>query len=431
MTRAARTRGPRRRTHHPVGQGETGKRVSDLQARLNALGAKLKVDGIFGPKTLAAVKAFQKSHGLRVDGLVGPKTTAALRAKHPAAHHAPAHTPAKTPAKTTPAKTAAGGTAKSPRGMEPDGDERVAGAVTNPKGTAQLHEYWVHGEGAAKIKWGAPGDFNRCVMHLGKFIADPKGYCAQAHHDALGIWPATHAKMEKHMADVDGEERAVTGECIRSVPFELTGDGDGLTLEGYAAVFNRTARIADRHGEFDEQIAPGAFADSLARKTPVLMFEHGKHPLIGSMPLGRIDDIHEDERGLFISARLSDNWLIQPVRDAVKDGAVTGMSFRFASPADGHQRWEKRDGKPDLRTLLRLDAPELGPVVFPAYEPTTASVRSLLERLPEDFTGRDGARSAPGGEEDDVQPGNGGPSPTTSRAVLRDRTWRMRRTLNG
>ena len=210
---------------HPVGQGETGKRVSDLQARLNALGAKLKVDGIFGPKTLAAVKAFQKSHGLKVDGLVGPKTTAALRAKHPAAQHTPAHTPAKTPAKTTPAKTAAGGTAKSPRGMEPDGDERVAGAVTNPKGTAQLHEYWVHGEGAAKIKWGAPGDFDRCVMHLGKFIADPKGYCAQAHHDALGIWPATHAKMEKHMADVIAPDLDVS--AAPAAPMELTGDGTG------------------------------------------------------------------------------------------------------------------------------------------------------------------------------------------------------------
>jgi peptidoglycan hydrolase-like protein with peptidoglycan-binding domain len=84
---------------HPVGRGETGKRVSDLQERLNAGGFKppLKVDGIFGPKTLAAVRAFQKAHGLKVDGLVGPLTTAALRGKHTPAHTAPhgtAHAPA-------------------------------------------------------------------------------------------------------------------------------------------------------------------------------------------------------------------------------------------------------------------------------------------------------------------------------------------------
>jgi HK97 family phage prohead protease len=62
-------------------------------------------------------------------------------------------------------------------------------------GTERLHEYWVHGEGAAKIRWGEPGDFDRCVEHLAKYIADPKGYCNLAHHAALGIYPATHAKL--------------------------------------------------------------------------------------------------------------------------------------------------------------------------------------------------------------------------------------------
>ncbi len=146
-----------------------------------------------------------------------------------------------------------------------------------------------------------------------------------------------HSVSEGNSADPGGEERPARrpgGDdmLIRSVPFEVTradSTGDGLTLEGYAAVFNRRATIADYQGDFEEQIAPGAFTESLAKRTPVLMFEHGRHPLIGTMPLGRIDDAHEDQRGLFISARLSDNWLIQPVRDAVRDRAVDGMSFRF------------------------------------------------------------------------------------------------------
>jgi len=64
---------------NPVGMGERGQRVKDLQTRLNAMGAHLAVDGQFGPATLAAVRALQKKYGLKTDGLVGPKTTAALR----------------------------------------------------------------------------------------------------------------------------------------------------------------------------------------------------------------------------------------------------------------------------------------------------------------------------------------------------------------
>ncbi len=63
------------------------------------------------------------------------------------------------------------------------------------QGNAQtLRDYWTRGEGAAKIAWGAPGDFDRCVAEVGKYMDDPKGYCAERHHEALGIWPATHAK---------------------------------------------------------------------------------------------------------------------------------------------------------------------------------------------------------------------------------------------
>ena len=52
--------------------------VRSLQYLLNARGAKLTVDGIFGAKTKAAVVAFQRAHHLPADGVTGAKTWGAL-----------------------------------------------------------------------------------------------------------------------------------------------------------------------------------------------------------------------------------------------------------------------------------------------------------------------------------------------------------------
>jgi peptidoglycan hydrolase-like protein with peptidoglycan-binding domain len=56
-------------------EGARGEPVRALQNRLNSLGFNVgAADGAFGPKTTAAVKAFQQSKGLPADGVVGPKT---------------------------------------------------------------------------------------------------------------------------------------------------------------------------------------------------------------------------------------------------------------------------------------------------------------------------------------------------------------------
>ena len=52
--------------------------VRTLQHLLRAHGHGVTVDGVFGPVTEAAVRAFQTSKALSVDGIVGPQTWAAL-----------------------------------------------------------------------------------------------------------------------------------------------------------------------------------------------------------------------------------------------------------------------------------------------------------------------------------------------------------------
>lgn len=58
--------------------GDSGESVRLMQDLLNAAGAILVADGSFGPKTEAAVKAFQTKQGLTVDGVCGPATWKAL-----------------------------------------------------------------------------------------------------------------------------------------------------------------------------------------------------------------------------------------------------------------------------------------------------------------------------------------------------------------
>ena len=63
-------------------QGDNGVQVEYMQKALNALGyGPLTVDGGFGAKTLAAVKAYQTDNGLTVDGKAGQNTLTSLKNK--------------------------------------------------------------------------------------------------------------------------------------------------------------------------------------------------------------------------------------------------------------------------------------------------------------------------------------------------------------
>ena len=60
-------------------EGSRGSDVRAVQQKLKNWGYYSgEVDGIFGPKTVAAVKSFQRKNGLAVDGVVGRETYAAL-----------------------------------------------------------------------------------------------------------------------------------------------------------------------------------------------------------------------------------------------------------------------------------------------------------------------------------------------------------------
>jgi HK97 family phage prohead protease len=187
-----------------------------------------------------------------------------------------------------------------------------------------------------------------------------------------------------------------TLDLTRSVSFTVTRAaeeeaGDGLTLEGYAAVFGQWTEIDSWEGMFREQFKRGAFRKTLRERAVLMQYDHGRHPLIGSIPVGTYDRLTEEDAGLHVVGRLSDNWLIEPVRDAIRDGGVTGMSIRFSVVRD---EWRDNKGKlvkpeelmellwmpgergPLERTVTEAKLVEAGPVAWPAYEGTSVGVRA-------------------------------------------------------
>ena len=59
--------------------GDRGEKVREIQTRLKRWGYYTgNIDGIYGKKTVAAVKYFQRQNGLTVDGVCGEQTLAAL-----------------------------------------------------------------------------------------------------------------------------------------------------------------------------------------------------------------------------------------------------------------------------------------------------------------------------------------------------------------
>jgi peptidoglycan hydrolase-like protein with peptidoglycan-binding domain len=61
-----------------VQNGTQGHPIRTLQFLLRAHGHNVTVDGMFGPVTEAAVKAFQTNKGMTADGIMNPQTWSAL-----------------------------------------------------------------------------------------------------------------------------------------------------------------------------------------------------------------------------------------------------------------------------------------------------------------------------------------------------------------
>ena len=166
---------------------------------------------------------------------------------------------------------------------------------------------------------------------------------------------------------LEGRAKPKHEERVNVIELEVRETGDGMTFEGYAAVFNSESEDL---GGFREYIAPGAFKRSLQSRNEVkLLWNHDAGEPLASVRGGTLK-LTEDDRGLKVEARLANTSRGRDVAELIRSKTIDSMSFGFSVIKD---TWEG-----NVRTLNAVRLFEISLVSFPAYQATagTVSVRS-------------------------------------------------------
>lgn len=149
-------------------------------------------------------------------------------------------------------------------------------------------------------------------------------------------------------------------------------EGEGVLVEGYAAIFNEWADIG---GYYQERIAIGAFDGVLGDDVRFLINHEG-------LPLARVSSgtlaLSVDSHGLKMQTRLDPT---DPdaarVIAKMRRGDVREMSFAFYVESD---QWDDASGPIPRRTILKIkELVDVAVVTVPAYAGTEIGLRSLQE----------------------------------------------------
>ena len=141
-------------------------------------------------------------------------------------------------------------------------------------------------------------------------------------------------------------------------------DGDDMTLEGYAAVYNSETDL----GHFREVIRPGAFDDVLDNDVRALI-NHDPNLILGRTTNGTLE-LSVDERGLKYRVKLGDQQYAKDFYESVKRGDISQSSFAFTIDKQSWNEERTVRSVDKVRQLL-----DVSPVTYPAYAAATVQAR--------------------------------------------------------
>lgn len=170
----------------------------------------------------------------------------------------------------------------------------------------------------------------------------------------------------------------------QAAQIEKRADGQPMIV-GYAAVFYDGTPVTeytlwdDAYGKAVERILPGAFDGALSRPDDVrALFNHDANLVLGRVKPGTLR-LSIDKTGLRYEIDPADTATARDLVAHLQRGDVNGSSFAFNVMPQG-QTWTINSGEggraDEVRELKALELFDVGPVTFPAYEATSAGVRS-------------------------------------------------------
>jgi HK97 family phage prohead protease len=142
-------------------------------------------------------------------------------------------------------------------------------------------------------------------------------------------------------------------------------------ISGYAIRYNSPTVIA---GEWREQLAPWSLTRTLKENPDVVMIlAHDSGRVLGRVAAGTLS-LREDRAGLYFSLQVDPSTPEgQTALGTVGRQDVKGCSFGMRVRSE---EWSDGGNRLPLRTITDLDLYELTLTGFPAYESTSASLRS-------------------------------------------------------
>ena len=154
--------------------------------------------------------------------------------------------------------------------------------------------------------------------------------------------------------------------------FEIRAEPDGMTVEGYAAVFDKPEVMYEFDGiQYKEEVDRNAL--SSAQMSDVVMnFNHGGKP-VARTKNGTLN-LTVDNFGLKVRADLSSSRESRELFEEIKAGLIDKMSFAFTVNEESYNKETHTRRITGIKRLYDVAA-----VDIPAYDSTSIMARSFFE----------------------------------------------------